>query len=254
MVKDELGGWRPPFTVIGCIGMFWIVPWLFMIRRNDLYRTPTIESKPAVSVTEPTFSRGDLWRMFAVLVVIVFSINLTWQYFRNWLPKYLEESHDYSKMEVGWFTSAYYASTDVGCLAVGFLVKWLVDRGWEVHRARLITFTACAGLVLLAVAVAFLPTGPLLLTLLLFVAAGTLGLYPNYYSFSQELTSKHQGKISGALGTIAWIGSGTMQALVGKNIDETKSYVTGIVLAALLLFWPARRCGSFGNDEAIRRQ
>ena len=86
-------------------------------------------------------------------------------------------------------------------------------------------------------------------TLLLLVAAGTLGLYPNYYSFSQELSRKHQGKISGALGTIAWIGSGTMQRLAGRNIDETKSYATGIVLAgclpviacaALWLFWPRR--------------
>jgi ACS family hexuronate transporter-like MFS transporter len=75
------------------------------------------------------------------------------------------------------------------------------------------------------------------------------GLYPNYYSFSQELSRKHQGKISGALGTIAWIGSGTMQRLAGKNIDETKSYATGIILAgvlpavaciALWFLWPKR--------------
>jgi fucose permease len=102
---------------------------------------------------------------------------------------------------------------------------------------------------LLAVLVAYMPTGPLLLCVLLVVGAGTLGLYPNYYAFTQELSKTHQGKISGALGTIAWIGSAIMQTLVGRSIDETKSYVVGIVMAglvpliacaALWLFWQRR--------------
>ena len=163
---------------------------------------------------------------------------------------------------MAWFTSAYYIATDVGCIGVGLWVKGLISRGWEVHRARLITFTACAGLTLLCRRRGFpaeppnvkangfwSPPSLLLLALLLLVAAGTLGLYPNYYSFTQELSRKHQGKISGALGTIAWIGSGTMQRLAGKNIDETKSYATGIMIAgvlpllacaALWLLWPRR--------------
>jgi ACS family hexuronate transporter-like MFS transporter len=245
----EPGGWRMPFTAIGCIGMLWIVPWLIMIHRGDLDRKPVGENAPATPDDGPKLWSADFCRMFAVLVAIVISINLTWQFFRVWLPKYLQETHGYDDKEVAWFTSAYYISTDVGCIGIGFLVKWLIGRGWDVHRARVVTFTGCAGLALLAVVVAFLPTGPLLLAVLLLVAAGTLGLYPNYYSFTQELSKAHQGKISGALGTIAWIGSGTMQRLVGRNIDETKSYATGIILAGLMpllacaalwLLWPPR--------------
>jgi MFS family permease len=118
-----------------------------------------------------------------------------------------------------------------------------------VHSARVVTFSACAALTLCAVAVAYLPTGPVLLIMLLIVGAGSLGLYPNYYSFAQEISKTHQGKISGVLGTIAWIGSSSLQPLIGRNIDETKSYVAGIVLAglapllacaALWILWPRR--------------
>lgn len=247
MLTDQPGSWRGPFVAVGCIGMMWAIPWLILIRRGDLDRTATVQNVFGSPLPAPTLSPRDLWRMFGVLIVIVITINLTWQFYRNWLPKYLEETHHYTKPEVGWFTSAYYVSTDVGCIVVGFLVKWLIARGWDVHSARLATFAGCAGLALLAVAVVFMPTGPLLLIVLLFVAAGTLGLFPNYYSFSQELTRVHQGKISGALSTIAWVGTGTMQWLVGKNIDATKSYATGIIMAglvpllavaALCLFWP----------------
>src|SRR5262249_43298296 len=120
-----------------------------------------------------------------------------------------------------------------GCILVGFAVKWLIARSWEVHQARVVTFTACAGLTLGAVAVAFMPTGPLLLAVLLIVGAGSLGLYPNYYSFSHAISRSHPGKVSGVLGTIAWVGSTSLQPVFGKSIDDTKSYALGIVLAGL---------------------
>ncbi len=233
MITEVPGGWRPPFVVIGCLGIFWVIPWLMMINGHDLDRRVSAQEMLAVPEGQTLPSRFDIIRMFAVLVVVVMCINITWQYFRVWLPKYLEETHNYTKTQVGFFTSAYYISTDVGCIGVGILVKWMSSLGWDVHRARLVTFTACAGLTLLAVAVAFLPTGPVILILLLLVGMGALGFYPNYYSFTQELSKQHQGKISGVLGTIAWIGSAIMQALVGRSIDETKSYATGIILAGL---------------------
>ncbi len=248
MVTDDLGGWRPPFTTIGLIGMLWIVPWLMVIRRGDLDRTTATNPVDAFDPT-PNVSRADLWRMVAVLVIIVMTINLTWQFFSNWLPKYLQEERGYSRGEAGAFTSAYYVSAEIGCLGAGILVKWLVGRGCDVHRAKVFTFTGCTAVVLLAVVVAFLPTGPILLTMLLIVAAGTLGFYPNYYSFTQELSRTHQGKISGSLGTIAWAGSALMQWLVGLSIDYFGSYAAGIVMAgsvplfacaALWLLWPQR--------------
>src|ERR1043165_2432777 len=95
MLTEQPGGWRPPFVVIGTIGMLWIVPWLAMIRSADLDRRLTAQEMIALPETSPMLSRIDFWRMYAVLVVIVLAINMNWQYFRVWLPKYLEESHGY---------------------------------------------------------------------------------------------------------------------------------------------------------------
>jgi ACS family hexuronate transporter-like MFS transporter len=246
--RDEPGGWQDPFVIIGYTGMLWIIPWLLLLRNADLSRQSAADA--ANQDDADSQSTADLVRMFAVLVVVVIAINLTWQYYRVWLPKLLEEQHGYTKQQVGWFTSAYYVATDVGCIAVGFAVKWLTQRGWEVHAARVWTFTICSGLTLLGVLVALLPASPLLLGLLLLIGAGALGLFPNYYAFTQELTRRHQGKIAGMLGTIAWIGNAQLQKFVGANIDSTDSHATSIRIAALApvvacatlwIFWRPRQ-------------
>ncbi len=74
--------------------------------------------------------------------------------------------------------------------------------------------------------------------------------YWNYYSFAQEPSRTHQGKVSGSLGTIAWLVSSRMQKLVGSDIDATRSYAAGIMmaglvpmlgLAAMLTLWPRKK-------------
>ena len=231
MLRDVPGGWRPPFVTIGCIGMLWVLPWLTLVRGRDLARTN--EAAPSAQAHPSDATPGSFWRPFAALVVTVLMLNITWQFFRAWLPKFLEEQHHYTKTQVGFFTAAYYIASDVGCITVGLVVKWLAERGWTVHGARMATFGVCTLLTMPAVLVAFLPKGPLLLGLLLLIGAGALGLFPNYYSFTQDLSKTHQGKITGILSTIAWAGTSPLQRLAGQSIDATKSYATGIMVAGL---------------------
>jgi ACS family hexuronate transporter-like MFS transporter len=190
--------------------------------------------------------RGDFLRRYCVLCVLVVAINTTWHYFRAWLPLFLETNHNYSKKETGWFILAYYIVTDVGCLTAGFVTLLLTRRGLSVHWSRVIIFGACALLTTLSVVVAFLPAGPVLLGLLLVIGFAALGLFPNYYSFSQELTVQYQGKVTGALGCTCWLSMSLLHELAGDSIKRTGSYSQGMALAGLmpllgvivmLLFW-----------------
>ena len=225
------GSWQLPFQAIGLIGIFWIVPWFLLIRSTDLLAHDE-PSRTVADVSLPPVDDG-FWRRFAACVVTVVMINLTWQFFRAWLPKYLRESVGYEKETVNYFTTFYYISTDVGCIAAGTLVRYLAARDWDVHRARVATYFLCALTTALSVAVAFLPKGPMLLAVLLFVGAGTLGLFPNYYAFSQDLSRRHQGKLTGVLSAITWSFTAVMQKTVGEHIEATKSYQIAIIGAGL---------------------
>ncbi len=239
LVSDAPGSWRSPFVVIGLTGMVWTIPWLLLVRRGDLARPtgmPTTAATNSTSdstvVTTPA-SSPNLVRRFIALVIVVIMINMTWQFFRVWLPKLLREFHGYDRTTVNYFTSAYYIATDVGCISVGVLVRWLTARGWDVHRARMTTFFGCALLTALSMVAAYSPRGPLLMSLLLIIGFGALGLFPNYYAFTQELSFRHQGKVTGVLGATTWIVTSMMQRVVGQVVDRTNSYELGIFFVGL---------------------
>jgi ACS family hexuronate transporter-like MFS transporter len=190
--------------------------------------------------------RRDFLRRFWVLVVLVVSINTTWHFFRPWLPLFLQRQHGYTEEEYNWFTTAYYLSTDAGSLGCGFAALWLARRTGSVHGSRVVVFAACAGLTTLSVLAAVLPKGVLLLQTLLVIGFGSLGLFPVYYSFSQELTTRHQGKLTGSIGCINWLMMYLLQACVGEFVKQTGSYSLGVAaaglaplagLTALLLLW-----------------
>lgn len=247
LVTDEPGTWRLPFQVIGVAGLFWAALWLVAIRSGDLDRRSDTAAAKGDPDALPESSVATFIRKFLVLTAVVISINLCWQFYRAWLPKFLREFHGYDRSTVNYFTSAFYIATDVGCLAAGFAVKLLVSRrGMSVHGSKVLVFTVCAMLTSLSVVVARLGPGPLLFAVLLIIAAGALGLFPNYYSLTQELSSKHQGKVTGTLGFLAWTSSAFMQSVVGRWVDQTGSYalaISGAGLApligwiALILFW-----------------
>ena len=246
MIGDstEFGIWRGPFIAVGFAGMLWIVGWLALIRHRDLAPRPT-EVNTGESVWKQIVSRR-----FLALFMVVLALNLTWQLLRAWLTLFLahkDYGRGYTESEARYFTSAFYVAADAGCLLAGAAVGWLARRGWDGHRARVLIFGIGAGLCALTTVAAFLPKGPALLGVLLLVAAGTLALFPCYYSFAQDLGRQNIGKISGLLAALGWAVSSPFQTLFGREVKATGSYDLGIALigwapllglVALLLLWP----------------
>jgi ACS family hexuronate transporter-like MFS transporter len=240
--------WRYPFLVIGGLGIGWTVLWMLSVRSRDLALPPAPpQEAPANGEAKPVarWPSRLIVRRFVVLMILVVTINAAWHFFRAWLPKILHQ-HGYGEEAIGWFTAGYYLSTDLGSLSAGFATLYLCRRGMPVHSGRVVVFLACALLTALSVLAAFLNAGPVLLVLFLVIGFGSLGVFPNYYSFSQELTVRHQGKVTGALGCCCWLAMAGWQEVIGRLVQATGSYQLCLVLAgffplvgfaALILLW-----------------
>jgi ACS family hexuronate transporter-like MFS transporter len=227
--------WGLPFWIIGTLGIIWAVVWFFVIGTTDKLRPVSMSPTEGAPVgPQDRAMAAFFWdRRFWVLVVVVSSINITWHYFRAWLTSFLADM-EYEKNTAILFNSAYYIAADIGSLTVGFGTLYLIRRGHGVHRSRVLSFAACALLTTFcAIAVAFLPKGPMLLLLLLIVGFASLGLFPNYYTFTQELTVRHQGTLTGVLGCINWLAVAAMQLGVGWLVETTQSHRVGILIAGL---------------------
>jgi len=245
MVNQDEQAWRPPFQIVGLVGVFWAIAWCFAIPPGSLVREKTTDQKGS----DETFWLIDLLanRRFWALAIMVISINTSWQLIRAWLPMFLQEGRGYSEASALLFNSAYYLATDVGCIGAGFVAMWLSRRGMSVHRSRLVTYAGCSLLACCTCLAAILPQGWALLAVLLIVGAGTLGLFPCYYSFTQELSAANLGTATGILSFLGWIVASPLHRVLGGYVDATRSFDLGVALvglapllglAAMLILWP----------------
>ncbi len=221
MLTDQAGSWRLPFLVIGALGVLWVGAWFTVSHQVDL--TP---HNPLKEKTEDSgwWHEATFVRRFFVMLAVVISINIAWQLFRAWLPKFLEQGRGYTEKERLVFTAVFNGATDVGCVLAGVATAWLQGRGTTISRARRIVFTGCALCCATSVFIPLLPAGLLLLGVLLVIAAGLLGLFPCYYTWSQDLSHTHQGKVTGLLSALAWVATSPVQKFNGRAIDWTINY------------------------------
>ncbi len=245
LLTDEPGSWRWAFQAVGLVGVVWIVLWFALIKAGDL------DAPPGPASAAPV---GDFWpailsRKMLVIVIVVALINTAWQLVRAWLPKFLVEGRQYAEADMLTFNALFYVFTDIGCIGAGALTLWLHRRRYSVHSARLLTFFGCAILSALTLSVGVLPKGMLLLAVLLMVGAGALGVFPIYHAFTQDVSPRHQGKVTGIAGVAAWSLS-FAHKYYGQWIDRTGSFDHGLMVAGCMplaaflviwLFWPADR-------------
>ena len=238
--------WKYPFRVIGSLGVVWIVLWFALVPAAMVRNAGGLGGGSAAEATRfrDVFRDRRFWVLFAMAI----AVNVTWHGYRTWLPLYLQRERGYSEKGMAAFTTLYYLVADIGSWTVGGLTLVLSRRGLGVHRSRVVAYVLCAALTLVSVAVPFLPDGPALEAGLLAVAFGALGLFPTYFALTQEVSSRHQGKVTGTLGASAHISLALIYPLEGMLADATKSYalVLGgigvaplVALVMLARVWPA---------------
>jgi ACS family hexuronate transporter-like MFS transporter len=224
------GAWRAPFWVVGACGAAWAGLWWVSVRPAD------VPARPAAALAgpaRPPVPGGLVVRRFVALVVLVILINATWHFFAAWITMYMAKMN-YDKPAQLLFTSAYFAAAALGTLSAGGVTLLLARGGLSVHRSRLVVLLAYGSLTGMSVWAAFLPQGWLLLAVLLVVGFGSLGVFPAYYSLSQELTVRHQGKLTGVLGFLCWMALAGWQELIGQVVKATQSYTFCMVLAGVM--------------------
>jgi ACS family hexuronate transporter-like MFS transporter len=230
MMTSEPGSWRTPFIAVGAVGLVWAATWLVFLRGRNLDTRPTETAAGRTLPLSRVLVSGRFWAVALLLV----GAQIVWQIYRVWLMKFLQTGRGYEESAALNFNSVYYIATDLGCISAGVFSMWLIRRRAATpHHARRTVYATGCVLTSLCVLLPWLERGwPLLATLLL-IGAGALALFPCYYSFAQEISPAHVGRVTGLLSLWVWAVTSPLQSVFGQIADRTHSYDAGLVIAGL---------------------
>ena len=234
MMTDAAGSWRGAFVVVGATGLLWVVLWFVFLRPADLERAPRSIAQGDAPDLGRILRSGRFW----AVALLIMGAQTVWHIYRVWLMKFLQTGRGYDEAAALNFISLYYVATDAGCFLAGAVSMWLIRRGGaSPHAARRAVFAGACVLTSLSVFIPSLGKGPLLLATLLVIGAGALALFPCYYSFVQELSDRHVGRLTGLLSMWVWAVTSPMHSAFGKLADSAadpaKRYDLGLVIAGL---------------------
>ncbi len=250
--------WQLPFRAIGILGLLWVAAWLIFVRSSTI----AAPAPTASAAKQKVESYWDLWRdrRFYLIILVVVAVNVPWRSFGEWLPKFLN-SKGYSPETIQEYSSVYFIAASIGSFGSGLLALRLVRGGRSLFNSRMVSFGVCAAMTMSTLLIVVLPPGPLFFACLLLIGSGSLGSFSTYFALSQDLSVKHQGKVTGTLGVINSVAMAGLGQLQGWLIDLTGfGWALGptglaplIALLAVWFFWN-RPEASRSHESGVRGQ
>ena len=256
-----IGGfsWRFIFQLVGSIGLLWAILWFMVVRgpRAEEVNRRSTSSNLAAEAVAPfwsVFRRRKFWIALAVST----TVNVTWHFYRVWLPLILQEDLHYSSHEMLFVFAGFFIAADLGSMAAGYATTRIALSGVPVERARQIVMFGVSALCLLSIPVALigptiaLPNGSeisstwIKVPLILLLAAGAMGGFANMFSLGQDVAPEHTGKIVGILGSVPWFLLALLTPQVGALADALGTFAPMLVVvgfvpllgAVIALAWP----------------
>jgi MFS transporter, ACS family, hexuronate transporter len=239
------GSWRPAFVVTGSLGFLWLIAWRVFYRApeehprlSDEERQYIVQGRGSGDGTAVTGARYGYGTLLALPQTwgIIIGKTLTdpvWFFITDWFAIYLV-SKGYRLEESLLAFWIPFLAADVGNFAGGGVSSWLIQRGWNVGRARKTVIVVSGfGMAMLATA-AFLNTlGGLIaafaVSTLAYAAFSTMVL-----NLPADVYPSHSvASVSGMSGTGAGLGTIAATYAIGK-VADAQSFEPVLIAASLV--------------------
>jgi ACS family hexuronate transporter-like MFS transporter len=183
-------------------------------------------------------SLGDVVRLrrFWIMLLVSISINVCWHFLVNWVPTFLKEDRHMTYLASGLWTSVPFLAAAAGNIGGGFLARILANGGMAPSRARMTVMGLCTLLISSGAMMGWIQSDILVIILLGVMAMGTAAFMANFFSFAQEVSTRHTGLVVGVLGGLGNLYAAGFQPLAGSVKDTTGSFAPIFLLVGLLPF------------------
>jgi len=228
------GGWRQVMFILGSLGLFAAIAWMFLVRNTPPEHPwanrqecelisgglslPPAGSQRTKLPWGPMLASPSLWN----LSISQLGTNVGWAFLVTWLPRYLREVHHVPFEErsmmasvplwVGWF----------GMLSGGWTTDWLtkkmglrIGRSWPVGLSRFVGAAAFAAMLIH-------PDAWTATILFAVVAFTTDFSSPPMWAYSQDVGGQHTAAILGYSNMWGNFGAALSPLLLNYLLGENK--------------------------------
>ena len=235
-------GWREAFIVTGLFGFVWLLFWWPMYTRpgenKHLTAAELAYIRDGQDHTEPATPLRIGWfrlltyRQTWTFVVGKFMTDGVWWFYLFWLPKFLDTRYGITLGKLALPIIVIYLVADVGSVGGGWLSGALINRGWEVHRARKVTLLIAA-LLIVPTALAPLASSLWVAVAIVSVAAAAHQWWSaNLFTLTSDMFPRQAlGSVVGLGGFAGAAGGVLFQRMTGRILEANGgNYLTVFLL------------------------
>lgn len=224
-------GWQMMFLIIGVGSMLWLVPWVLLMKNDDLARE--VQAKQADGGKQISFATVMASPVIWGTIVGTFCYQYFVYFALTWMPAYFKESFKMSLNDSGIFTGASFLCMAVVATLAGFAADALIAKGHDAVMVRR-SFTVAGFLTAAMGLVGALNTPPDIAMWMVIASLGGLGLTTaNYWALTQTLIpGAAVGRIVGVQNCAANV-PGIVAPLLTAWLIETTGGYRGAIMAVL---------------------
>ncbi len=161
------------------------------------------------------------------------TINICWHFLVNWIPTYLKQERGMEFQAGNYLSTIPFLAADAGNLFGGWSSRRLAASGRTAVRSRLLVMIGATPMIMVGLGIGLARNVPTAVLFLSVIAAGTAAFMANYFSFTQEASSRHTGLVVGYLGAMGNLFAGGFQPFAGAVKDLTGSYTLVFAIIGL---------------------
>jgi len=204
--------WRAAFVITGALGLFWLAAWMWLYHLPKDHPRITGEELRLLEANQPRHPPAKVpWRSllgyrqtWGLLLGRFFS-DPVWWFYLFWLPKFLVDKRGFSMEQVGMLAWLPYLTADLGSLTGGILSGALVNRKWEVLRARATGMWPFALLMPLSILIPYTDSNTIVLGIICVVTFAHMAWKTNIMTITNDIYPTH---VVGSLAGIVAFGNG----------------------------------------------
>jgi MFS transporter, ACS family, aldohexuronate transporter len=254
-------GWQWAFILTGAFGLLWLVFWVIFYdipQHQKRLKKPEYDyihsdDEPGQSEQQPVekvkWSRLLNFRQSWAFVVGKFMTDPIWWFYLFWLPSFLNKQYGMTKTDLVWPLATVYMMTTFGSVFGGWLSGYLINKKWEVYKARrtaMLTFALCVVPVVMSQALGkFNPWFAILIIGL--AAASHQAWSANLFTTASDMFPKKAvASVTGLGGMAGAVGGILISRIAGVLLDhfkglghiETGYYIMFVICgSAYILAW-----------------